>query len=495
MQNQQRIDKPSPDRWAALPWVIAVGLLLRIGGALATEQISHPDELFQYLEQAHRLTYGYGTLPWEYVHGIRNWLLPGLLSLVLSSCRALGIDDPDGYILGVQILACIVSVSAIYCTYWIGRQMGSEAVGRVASLLTCFWYEMVMQGHRATPEILGAYLLLGAITCLVRQPTRKSAFGLGLCCGLAVALRLQYAPAVAAVALLLLLDGWRGRWSLQKIAIATAGLFTIVLVAGWLDYYVYGSFFVSYYNNYLYNKVYEVSSLWGEQSLGYYLAKLGVYSAGLFWVAIVGSLLRRGPKPWRLLTLLVSIWLPHTLIAHKEYRFIFAAIPLCLVLTAIVFVDLSKRLQQRLFVKKAVFGTLGLSIVTGLLVSLLTMGKNNELQAYLYLNDQPGVVSVLNLSSPWYDSGGYYYLHRDVPIYFPNHIDGISVSQLSRYISHVVCLQDYPSIPGFTVGAQFGWVDVRTADAPPPETLAVETRRPEQVGVDDIFLPKVTPRF
>ncbi|MEM9907623.1 MAG: glycosyltransferase family 39 protein, partial [Cyanobacteria bacterium P01_D01_bin.44] len=336
----------SPSPWRALPWVIALGLLLRIWGAFAAEQISHPDEVFQYLEQAHRLTFGYGTLPWEYVHGIRNWLLPGLLSLVLSSYRGLGLDDPDIYIPGVQILSCIVSVSAIYCTYWIGRQVGSESVGRLASLLTCLWFEMVMQAHRATPEILGAYLLLGAITCLVRRPTRPSALLLGLCCGAAVALRLQYAPAVVVVLVMVLIDGWRGKWPRDGIVIAIASFLAIILFVGWLDYYTYGSFFVSYYNNYLYNKVYGVSSLWGEQSPGFYLAKLGVYSAGLFWVAIAGSLLRKGSKPWLILAMLGSIWLPHTLIAHKEYRFIFMAVPLCLLLTAIVFDDLVTQIRQ-----------------------------------------------------------------------------------------------------------------------------------------------------
>ncbi|MEO1404168.1 MAG: hypothetical protein AAFV72_23360, partial [Cyanobacteria bacterium J06635_1] len=227
----------------------------------------------------------------------------------------------------------------------------------------------------------------------------------------------------------------------------------------------------------------------------FYLAKLGVYSAGLFWVAIAGSLLRKGSKPWLILAMLASIWLPHTLIAHKEYRFIFMAVPLCLLLTAIVFDDLAARLRWGQPLKSLFWGAVGVSVVGVMLVSLLTMGKNEGLQTYLYLNNQPGVVSVLNLNSQWYDSGGYYYLHRDVPIYFPYQVEGISQTQLSRYVSHVVCPQDYPQIPGFRVSAQFGFVDVRTAIEPPSQTLAVETRRILQPGVDDVYEPKVTPRF
>ena len=45
--------------------ILAVAALLRI---LAFNSFSahHPDELIQYLEQAHRIVFGYGVVPWEF---------------------------------------------------------------------------------------------------------------------------------------------------------------------------------------------------------------------------------------------------------------------------------------------------------------------------------------------------------------------------------------------------------------------------------------------
>ena len=48
---------------------------------------SHPDEIYQTQEQAHRLVYGYGIVPWEFRDGVRSWILPGLLALELQTAH------------------------------------------------------------------------------------------------------------------------------------------------------------------------------------------------------------------------------------------------------------------------------------------------------------------------------------------------------------------------------------------------------------------------
>ncbi len=504
------VDLPNSHRqWKQLPWVVAIGLLLRLLVVALTERSLHADEIFQYVEQAHRLTYGYGYTSWEYVHGIRSWLLPGAISLVLSGCRQLGLDDPDLYIPVVQTLACLISLSAIYCAYWIGRSLCSEAVGRLASVLTALWYEMVIRANTITPEIFGAYLLMGAITCLVVKPSYRSAFLLGLCGAGAVALRLQYAPVV------LLIIGiaipWEGfaiaqhkRWSLGQFFAAAAAFVAVIAFVGWLDDYTWGSYFASYYNNYLYNKVYGISSLFGKDPAWAYLADLAMYSGGVFWIAIATiafqSKNKLWPKPWLLLAMLGAVIVPHSLIAHKEYRFIFAAVPLGLLLSAIA-IDLlwsqtgigPKRHRNwgKILLGLMAFYTSATLFVT----SFFLDPQANQLQAYLYLNDQPGVVSVLNISSSWYNTGGYYYLHRDVPIYSREHIEKVDPADWARYMSHIVCKHDQAPIPGFNTAIQFGNVDIRIAARPPTETLDIETRYPPQAGVDGVYQPNVTPRF
>ncbi len=485
------------DRWDKLPWVVALGLLLRLLVVLLTERSLHPDEIIQYVEQAHRLTYGYGYVPWEYVYGIRSWLLPGAISLLLSGGRWLGLSEPSTYIPLVQIVACLISLSVIYCLYWLGRTLMSESAGRIASVLAAGWYELVIRASTLTPEVVGTYLLLAALTCLVIKPTAKTALLLGLCCAGAVALRLQYAPAALVVMLLGLMYVWQKRWSLRELMVAFTGFAAVVAFTGWLDDYMLGGYWVSYYNNYLYNKVYGISSLWGNEPLGYYVLMIGLYSGGVFWLSIAHSLRRKRPKPWILLALLAAVVLPHMLIGHKEYRFIFAAVPICLLLSARMIDDLWQvRTGPQRSWGKAILGLMAFyAIATLFITSVVIEPKSPQLRAYFYLHDQPQLVSVLNLSGEWYLTGGYYYLHRDVPIYMPYHLDGIAPTDWQRYISHIVCKHDQAPIVGFTPITQLGPLDIRVANQPPTATLAIETRYPPQAGVSNVFKPRVTPRF
>lgn len=496
---------------------MAVGLLLRLWVATVTERILQADELFQYLEQAHRLTYGYGYIPWEYVHGIRSWLLSGAISWVLSGCRLLGITEPTQYTLVVQFVACGVSLSVIYCAYWLGRSLFSESVGHLASVLTAVWYEMVIRSHSITPEIFGAYLLIGAITCLVVKPSYKTALLLGICVAGTIAIRLQYAPAAIVVMLVAGLYTWQQRWDRKYFLAATAGFLAVVAFTGWLDYYTWGTVFVSYTNNYLYNKVYGVSSVFRDDPVWYYFLQMTLYSGGLFVVAIAHSLLKKKPKPWLLLLMMASVVLPHMLIGHKEYRFVFAIVPMGLILTAATIDNLwqpKKRIGQMLTSApstltqvrkrsgsslswgKFILGlTLFYAIATLIVTSIFLEPKTGYLQAYLYLHDQPNLVSVLHPNSDWHATGGYYYLHRDVPIHVNRHVENIDPDQWANYFSHIVCNHDQDPIPGFTTEAQFEHIDVRVAAQPPTQRLAVEHLYPPQRGVDGIHTPTVTPRF
>lgn len=488
------LSKKRLQRGQWLFWVLTVGLLLRLGVAFSSEQILHPDEVFQYLEQGHRMVYGYGYIPWEYRFGIRSWILPSVIATLLAAARLLGLDQPQGYIPLIQGLTCLASLSVIAAAYYIGRGVASESVGRVASVLACGWHELITVAHKATPEIFGGYLLMVALACLVMKPNLAGSLLLGACCAAAIALRLQYLPPAGLVALMAC---WWWRRDLRSVALAAMSFCALILAAGWVDYYTWGSWFASYYNNYLYNKVYGVSTLWGEQSLGFYLLHLATNSGGLFLAAIAYGFWKR-PRPWPLLVLALSVIGSHSLIAHKEYRFIFGAIPLCLLLLAILLCDLQQWVQRRKGHSWAAILAGGLTLYSGagILVNTALLSRADSLQAYLYLNRQSDLNAVLNLHSHWFSTGGYYYLHRDVPIYFPGDLEAISPDSLTHFVSHIVCAKDYPPIPGFETTVRFDQAEVRANSTPGPyKPLDIDTRNPIQWGVDDVYKPAVTPRF
>ena len=63
--------------------ILAIGLALRVA-AFNPYAAHHPDESIQYLEQAHRIVFGYGVVPWEFRYFIRSWLIPLALAQPLQ---------------------------------------------------------------------------------------------------------------------------------------------------------------------------------------------------------------------------------------------------------------------------------------------------------------------------------------------------------------------------------------------------------------------------
>lgn len=71
-------------RLPEIAWILVLALVVRIVVALSFQNIIAPDEVFQYLEQAHRLVFGQGIVPWEFQIGLRSWLIPIILAAPMA---------------------------------------------------------------------------------------------------------------------------------------------------------------------------------------------------------------------------------------------------------------------------------------------------------------------------------------------------------------------------------------------------------------------------
>src|SRR5690606_17378937 len=59
---------------------VTVGTVMRLVQAVTEPAYLHPDALFQALEPAFSLVWGYGIETWEFREGMRSWVWPGLLA-------------------------------------------------------------------------------------------------------------------------------------------------------------------------------------------------------------------------------------------------------------------------------------------------------------------------------------------------------------------------------------------------------------------------------
>jgi hypothetical protein len=169
-------DEPRVLHRAALVAVL-VGLALRIWIMATHTYVVHPDETVQYLEQAHRLAFGSGLQPWEYIFGIRSWLLPGVLAAIFRAAAL--IDPAPWFYVGAARLLCVLgSLSVPYlAARWAGRSSGG-AGALIAGLVPALWYE----------------LLYFAPVVLTERPPRMSPCGR---CGSVIAVTEMCSPADA----------------------------------------------------------------------------------------------------------------------------------------------------------------------------------------------------------------------------------------------------------------------------------------------------------
>ncbi len=476
--------------WQLLPVVIAAGLILRLFVAIYSHWIGHPDEIFQYLEQAHRLVYGYGFVPWEYRFGTRNWLLPGILAAPLFAFRSLGLDQPSVYVPAIKCLCALLSVTAVYSCYVIGRNLFDEGTARLAAVFSAFWFELIRASVLATPEVMGAYALLGALALLTKEPSTYRAVALGLLIGASVVLRVQYAVP-AGILWLMAVASW-GRWRAAGIALSgTVALATAAVV----DTLTWGMPLISYWNTVVFNVVHGVSRLFGKDPFYQYLVWMFGASAGLHLLAVAYGVLR-WRRTWPILLLIASILVPHSIIAHKEYRFVFAAVPLLLVLLAYGVGRVGGYVGSAALARSL---ALGLFVIVSAVkaASWQVLFRDDRLLASLYLSQQTDVRAVLDLSRVWIHTGGFYYLHHDVPFLFSRNVSSIPAKDIRKYVSHVIATAGSRRPPGFSVERRFGQVELLKNTAPPESwrDTPSDGREPKQRGVDDKFEPTMQRRL
>ena len=75
--------------------VLVLAFVARFAAGLATDSALHPDEVMQYTEQAHRLVFGPGVIPWEYDYGTRSWAPALVIAAVLQAAKLLHLDTPQ----------------------------------------------------------------------------------------------------------------------------------------------------------------------------------------------------------------------------------------------------------------------------------------------------------------------------------------------------------------------------------------------------------------
>ena len=177
----------------------------------------------------------------------------------------------------------------------------------------------------------------------------------------------------------------------------------------------------------------------------------------------------------------------HSAIAHKEYRFLFAVIPLLLVMAASAAVPWA---DTRCWVYAVAGGFLAVSAagMENLLPGERAVyfpaplyARDGRLLAYRFLSTQPGVTAMFD-DGIWSRAGGYYYLHRDIPVYFAGFLEAEQTCA-----SHALCRRWEDCAADGLPLARLGDIEVEKRRVHPCGRALPYDRNLPQPGIDGVY--------
>lgn len=435
---------------AAIGAIFLIALVLRVWRAQLPDDTVYADDVFQMLEPAHRLVFGYGYVAWEFVAGVRNWLLPGALALVLEALSKIGLDEPETYGPAITGLAILISLVPIEVARRTAHLLGGSRAGLLAAAGTAIYPPLLFAAQKITPEILAGYIMAAALLLALRT-SRRSGAASGLLCGFVVGLRLHYAPALLVIAWIILVRRQRDWASVCIAAASGAASFSLFGLVDWLTW---GIPFVSYLRAFEVNILYGVAAYFGEMPAYFYIAAFP-FGMGLALIAALDW-----PRTRWLLLPVVAILLVHAMIGHKEPRFVFAIHALIVTAISIPLADWTRKGAERRPLAVAVclcsIAVCAKSYLMPSQLSALLAADYRSAVADLRAESDMRALAAYGVSL--YDFPGAYWLHRNIPII---HEENVPSTGIPSGITHIVVVAGAPAMNGFETIRKYTRLEVR----------------------------------
>ena len=398
--------------------LLAVAVVLRIIAFNSFSAI-HPDELIQYLEQAHRIVFGYGVVPWEFREFIRSWLIPLMLVPPMQLGEWL---DPGGqlYLVLPRAMVAALNFAPVIAAWVIGRRISVQHA-IVGMAVVGIWVESVAFSVQTLSESLAVAAFMTAVALLHSKARMPAVVAAGALLALAGLFRFQFGPAMAVFGAIMAGKDWR-LWKgliIGAVPVVIGG--ALIDVAMGLRPYEW--IYTNYRINIAEGKMQKIA---GDGHPMTYL--FHIHQSWKLAFLLLPMLVLAGWKryPAMVAAALVNLAL-HQLIDHKEYRYIWLTVETLLLISAFGSVDL-----LRLVFKRTDPARLGSGAATAALVgawaavSALLASTDTHRHDFRYDNDaaraaaaaiQDPAICGIAVPKRTYWQFGYALLHADKPVF------------------------------------------------------------------------------
>lgn len=285
----------------------------------------HADEHYQLIEFAgFKLgTHHAGELAWEFQVRMRPALQPAIAYVCLGTLQAAGVSDPYMQTFALRLLSALLSF--IFLTFFTRRLQyvyGQSNSFPAFQLLQYFTWFVPFLAVRFSSETWSGLFLLGGIGLLF-NPEGKSInpIKLGLLLGISFLFRFQMAFAVLGIFAWLT---WIKRETFRNLLIMSGSFLAVTGLGFLIDSWFYEQWVFTPWI-YLMAVIDSAGTGFGVEPWYFYLWQILFFPGFIIGLTLTGSLIFLLYNDWRnpILWAFIPFLLIHSLIPHKEMRFLF----------------------------------------------------------------------------------------------------------------------------------------------------------------------------
>jgi phosphatidylinositol glycan class B len=297
----------------------------------------HPDEHFQLIEFA-GLKSGWNQgadLAWEYDAQIRPALQPAIALCVFKVLNLSGINDPFLLSMALRLLTAVLSLICIGISVRNFLPSIQRNYRTFFILLSYLLWFLPAVNVRFSSESWAGLMLLPAVSMIYSEKNGINRnIVAGILSGLSFVFRFQMAIAIFGLLLWLVIIK---KEQLKNILYLLSGIIAVVIAGTAVDRWFYGNFVFTPWNYFNINIIHGMASHFGVAPWFFYLQEILMRPVFIIGIIILLSMLILAVYDYKhiLLWCLVPFLLVHSLIPHKELRFLFPAVnfvPLILML-------------------------------------------------------------------------------------------------------------------------------------------------------------------
>jgi phosphatidylinositol glycan class B len=427
------------------PVVVAAAIIIYLATAFNSLGFYHADEHYQIIEFAGSKlgTHTPEELPWEYKAQMRSAFQPTICYLILKSLIFFKITDPYQQAFFLRFITAMLALLVI--NYFIKKtenQFENIGVKKAYYLLSYFlWFIPFLSVRFSSETWSGLFFLLALAIYFNSKQNLVKPFLIGLFLGVAFLFRFQILISILGFLLWLLFINRVQIAYLLKLMVAFLLVLTLGLV---IDSWFYGKLVFTPWI-YFYKTILEGTGPdFGSFPWYYYISNLITLSGfiGIFFLFAFIILALYKPKNI-ILWCVFPFLLVHSIIPHKEERFLFPMVYLFPIIIIMAYDKLISAIKNKFIINLIKYSFI-FSFVTVNLLGLVAMGSKPagigrmSITKYIHNDIQGKRINLIycawaNPYNPW----------RDIPMKFY-----VEEKMTEKRINNLCELNDSLLVPG-----------------------------------------------